>query len=163
MLFNGASWTFLGSLTPGAGDSHPLSLNNKGEVVGASPTIPGGGKSHAFHWANGVMRDLGTLPGLDYSEAYHINEAGQIVGTSYNTDGYNNYWDWTAVIWTSEGIQDLNHLVVNLPPNVVLRRAYAINNQGCIVGDYYGQREAPFLLIPISPVVAGGINVLLLD
>jgi uncharacterized membrane protein len=161
-IFTDTGWIFLGSLSPGEKDSRPRSLNNKCEVVGVSPTLPGGGKPQAFHWFNGAMRKLGTLPGLEYTDAYHINEAGQIVGTCFNADGYNNYWDWTAVIWTPEGIQDLNKLVVNLPPNTVLRRAYAINNHGWIVGDC-SPGERPFLLIPFSPSVGEALSLLLLD
>jgi probable HAF family extracellular repeat protein len=119
-LFNGTGWTFLGSLTPGGKESRPTSLNNKGEVVGSSPSQPGGGMLHAFHWHNGVIKDLGTLRGFIQSDALHINEAGQIVGTCCNDPG--TWWGYTAVIWTPEGIQDLNKLVVNLPPNTVLRR-----------------------------------------
>jgi|GEM_PF-4880874 len=159
-IFTGAGWTFLGSLIPGEKDSRPSSLNNKGEVVGSSPTQPGGGILHAFHWHNGVMDDLGTLPGFIQSDALHINEAGQIVGTCYN-DPF-NWWDYTAFIWTPEGIQDLNQLVANLPPDTVLRRAYAINNSGWIVGEC-GPGERPFLLIPFSPSVGEALSLLLLD
>ena len=55
-------------------------LNDSGQVVGESYTA--GGELRAFITGpNGVgMRDLGTLGGNNYSRAYGINDAGQVVG-----------------------------------------------------------------------------------
>ena len=41
---------------------------------------------HAFLWQNGVMTDLGVLPGDEDSGAAAINNLGQIVGSSGRTD-----------------------------------------------------------------------------
>ena len=41
---------------------------------------------HAFLWQNGVMTDLGVLPGDEDSGASAINSLGQIVGSSGRTD-----------------------------------------------------------------------------
>ena len=41
---------------------------------------------HAFLWQNGVMTDLGVLPGDEDSGAGAINNLGQIVGSSGRTD-----------------------------------------------------------------------------
>jgi uncharacterized membrane protein len=103
------------------------------------------------------MRNLGTLPGFHHSEACHINESGQIVG-------YASY-DWftgpyRALIWTEEGIKDLNDLVVSLPPDAVLEVAYAINDQGQIVGS---SSNGPFLLTPVRAQAAAALKLLLLD
>jgi probable HAF family extracellular repeat protein len=39
-----------------------LAINNRGQIVGESD-LPGDTATHAFLWQNGVMTDLGTLPG----------------------------------------------------------------------------------------------------
>lgn len=53
-------------------------INNTGQVVGNS--------GHAFLWQNGIMRDIGTLPGSSFGYANGINNNGQVVGYS-STNG----------------------------------------------------------------------------
>jgi probable HAF family extracellular repeat protein len=84
--------TDLGAL--GGIRSHAADINNKGQVVGwwmAALWEP-----RAFLWEVGVMIDLGTLEGRERARAFAINDAGQIVGCSYQ--------DWIgegeAVLWT---------------------------------------------------------------
>jgi len=38
------------------------------------------GPFRAFLYSDGAITDLGTLPGGNYSQAYAINNSGQIVG-----------------------------------------------------------------------------------
>jgi probable HAF family extracellular repeat protein len=52
----------------GGSGSSAYGINNKGQVVGNSVTSTGA--QHAFIWQNGVMTDLGTLPGGTISQAY---------------------------------------------------------------------------------------------
>jgi probable HAF family extracellular repeat protein len=70
-------------------------INKQGAVVGsADTTIPDpyapncfNGDcfvSHAFQWQNGILSDLGALPGGYSSLALAINSRGQIVGVSQN-------------------------------------------------------------------------------
>jgi probable HAF family extracellular repeat protein len=52
-------------------------INDRGQIIGITSVR----HQHAFLWANGKRRDLGTLGGLE-SEPVAINERGQIVGIS---------------------------------------------------------------------------------
>lgn len=66
-------------------------INNSGVVVGWS-----GGMydARAQLWKDGVLQDLGTLPGGTISQAYGINNYGQVVGYSTGADGWEH-----AVLW----------------------------------------------------------------
>jgi probable HAF family extracellular repeat protein len=111
--------TWLGSLTPGSG-SGPTDINDLGQVVGWS-SVPLPDYKHAFLWENGVMTDLGTLPGdYRYWEATAINDVSQIVGIYEESDPlYRKHafvWE-NGVITELPGVKrvhtvvtDINHL-----------------------------------------------------
>src|SRR5262245_5530963 len=70
----------LGGLT-GAGDqAFALAINERGQIVGWSATPSQ--EIHAVLWQDGMVTDLGTLPGDNLSWAMAINDRGQIVGFS---------------------------------------------------------------------------------
>lgn len=73
--------------------------------------------NHAAVWKDGRVLDLGTLGGAA-SQAFGLNELGQIVGQAQSKDGVNH-----AVRWVDGQIQDLG-----------LGRANKINEMGQIVG-----------------------------
>ena len=117
---NPAAYTIKDLGTLGGGDSRAYSINDRGQVVGGSTTT--GSITHAFLY-DGIMHDLGTLPGGNSSVAYGINDRGQVVGQSYASssgEGHAFLYDGT--------MHDLGTLGG--------RNSYArdINNSGQVVG-----------------------------
>ena len=125
-------------------------MNDFGDVVGSSASPEG--FLHAFVWTGGTMQDLGTLGGSS-SSAYGINSSGDIVGCSYIPEAQNSH----AFLWKGGGLLDLNSLIPK-DSGWELNEAYAINENGQIVGDgtYRGQTRA-FRLDPQLIAVAAGI------
>ena len=130
-LWQNGVMTDLGTL-PGGSYSYANSINNHGQIVGSScyDEKTSGDitycYNHAFLWQNGVMTDLGSLPGGNNSVAGCINDKGQIVGNSENATG-----DWHACYWENSNsvLKDLGTL-----PGGSGSYAYSINNNGQIVG-----------------------------
>ena len=115
-------------------------INDNGQVVGRF-SYP----YHAFLWQDGVMQDLGTLPGSSDSIAYGINNAGQVVGGGSLFD--------RAFLWQNGTMYDLNSLLVNTDSGWVLHWALAINNVGQIagIGKNPQGKGTFFLLNPLPP------------
>src|SRR6184192_596948 len=114
----------------------PTAINQHGDVVGFSgdPAFVEGNVLHAFIWTkdNGIkaLKPLrGRIPQHVDSEAYGINEAGQVVGVSCDADQV----DCRAVIW-DHGVYptDLNDLKGSA--SAFLALAKDINNKGEITG-----------------------------
>jgi probable HAF family extracellular repeat protein len=87
------------------------------------------GNDHAFSWRNGVIADLGTLPGGTYAEAWAVNAGGQIVGEADDGNGFSH-----PVLWQNGFITDLG-----IPSGVNVAHAQGINGNGQVVG--YGDGD----------------------
>jgi probable HAF family extracellular repeat protein len=101
-------------------------INNSGQlVVSAADSF---GDARGYLYSDGVgFQDLGTLGGR--VEAWGINDAGQIIGSSHLPGGPPNVVH--AFVWSeATGMQDIGAL-----PGVGFAEAYSINNLGSIVGD----------------------------
>jgi probable HAF family extracellular repeat protein len=97
----------LGSLDTST-NTYAYAVNNLGDIVGSSGVLDSSGteQSHAFFYATGELRDLGTLGGAS-SYAYGINDLGQIVGYSELAGGSTLH----AFIYLEGQMRDLNDLI----------------------------------------------------
>jgi probable HAF family extracellular repeat protein len=140
-------------------------FNDTGEVVGHSQystLCPGPGQGpidHAYLWRNGVMSDLGTVPGINpqegLSSAWGINSKTQIVGNAAPCD----YSIIDAFLWENGSMVDLNTLI---PPGSALHLALPIyiSDLGEITGlGYFPNGDwHSFLLIPCDENHRGDEN-----
>ena len=129
-------------------NSEAYAINSAGQVVGWMDNWPDDELAFIWDATNGIQ-GLGTLGG-DASTAWDINDAGQVVGWAENDDYVPH-----AFIYQDGVLEDLNDLVdpTDMAGWSYLNTAYAINNDGWIVGSgvktgasYY----QPFLLRPLE-------------
>jgi probable HAF family extracellular repeat protein len=150
----------LGGTTTATAPAHgniALSINNQGQIVGAS-LVADNTNVHPFLWTKEEgMRDLGTLPGDVSGAGLDINAAGAVVGPSVDEKG-----DLRAFVWQNGAMSDLNDLVpADFPLFLLL--AVSINNHGDIVG-FGVQKDEPhaihaFLAAPDHGAIAAGESI----
>jgi probable HAF family extracellular repeat protein len=87
---------------------------------------------NAFQWQNGVLTNLGTLPGSQWSTTNWISGNGLIAGISLNgeTDPLTGFPQGRAVLWQDNSIADLGTLQGGYESF-----AFGVNNRGQVVGD----------------------------
>lgn len=138
-FYSGGTMTDIGTLSGGS-QSLLRGINNNGDATGGSDNAT---KTHAIIYSGGVLQDIGTLGG-DYAVGIDINDAGEVVGSSYltgNTASHAFYFDGTTMI-------DLGSIVVGGNSNAV-----SINNNGEIVG--YSNNSTYSTMIPF--LYSGGV------
>jgi probable HAF family extracellular repeat protein len=124
------------------------SINSRGIVVGNADTstadpyclVPSCLLNHAFRWRNGVVTDLGALPGGNDSFAFGINDRGWVAGVSENglIDPMTGSPEMRAILWKDDEIINLGTLGGNASG------ANAVNNRGQVVGGALNTISAPF-------------------
>lgn len=144
------------------------SINDKGQVVGGLHHVslvvpPKPGLPHeTVNYQHAVLFDptgdsnsvdLGTLPGGDHSNAYSINNNGQIVGYAYTSSDEKH-----AAMFDSTGGGDNIDLNELIDPALgwTLTEARCINDNGWIVGQMTNAEgdEHAFLLTPTPLKIA---------
>lgn len=120
-------------------------VNSVGQIVGfsdttlTSPDPANPNTVHAVLWQTNsggayVVTDLGAPPGLPYSEANAINNAGQVVGFAVSSAALPNFQQ-AGFVWDSvNGMRDLNSLLP-AASGWQITNAYDINDSGQIVGN----------------------------
>src|SRR6266480_2415992 len=132
----------------------PTAINQRGDVVGfaGDPLYVDGDIVHAFMWTReDGIRQLKPLkhrtPEHVDSEAYGINENGQVVGISCDA----NFADCRAVIWDHSSVpSDLNDGKGSF--SAVLTSAKDINDNGEITGRAFDpiMGLTAYLAVPVS-------------
>jgi probable HAF family extracellular repeat protein len=125
-------------------ESQARAINDFGQVVGETTTLTG--TQEAFRWSNGTSENLGTLTPGRSSEAFSINNEGNIVGTAEAissitfetnpithlvtiTTNYHNH----AFLYSNGSMLDLNS-VISTNSGWELYYAFSINNSDQILG-----------------------------
>jgi probable HAF family extracellular repeat protein len=130
-------------------------LNNRGVVAGSADTSTADPFclnadcliSHTFQWRNGVLTDLGALPGalpgLNGSIPIWINDRGDIVGSSENgkIDPAIGFPEFRAVLWKDGQIIDLGTF------GGTVSIAFAVNNRAQVAGFALNAVPDPFPLL----------------
>jgi probable HAF family extracellular repeat protein len=108
-----------------------FAINDHGIVAGQA-TLSDNKTFHPVLWQDGVVADLGVLPGDLVGAALAINSIGDVVGASVSAPGPSS-GNPRAFVWRNGTATDLNSLVSGTPP-LYLLTAFGINDFGAIVG-----------------------------
>lgn len=150
VLWKNGKAIHLGNL--GGNETVSVTLNDGDQVAGFANNaildplsfFGWGTQTRAFTWKNGVIQDLGTLGGPD-AMAGHINNSGQIAGSSYIDDNPNpdtGIPTLNPFLWQNGQMLDLGSL------GGTLGFVYHMNNHGQVIGESFlaGNVEShPFL------------------
>jgi probable HAF family extracellular repeat protein len=149
--------TFGGPSSTVNGEPDQHVINNAGTVVGGADTsiptpepgcfnpvlLPDCFISHAFVWNGESLKDLGTLPGGNFSFAAAINQRGQIAGVSETSliDPASGNSEFHAVLWDKGKILDLGTL------GGTASFAATLNDRGQVTGAALNDVPDPFSIL----------------
>src|SRR5665213_3382672 len=126
-IYSGGVMKNLGTL--GGQGAKAAGINAAGQVVGWSD-ITGNTAEHAFVYANGLMTDIGVLPGGADSEADAINTAGQVTGRASLPSSDPEQFIQHAFLYAGGVMRDLGSLSGPSGDS----EGYAINDHGDVTG-----------------------------
>jgi len=134
---------------PSGGGAATDILSPRGIVVGAADTSipdpscfnPDCFVAHAFQSQNGLMTDLGALPGVNNSFANWISPRGLVAGFSQNgaIDPLLGVPEINAVLWKDGEIVNLGTIEGGYESN-----AFAVNDRGQVAGVFVNTIPDPF-------------------
>ena len=101
-------------------DSYVAGIDNAGDIVGGY----GFGSANGFEQSGTKFRNVTPPGGQGWASADGINNFGQIVGWSYGNDGF--------------FYQNGKYTVIKVTDQYFLTEALGINDNGMIVGSYFG-------------------------
>jgi len=107
--------------------SDAYAINDHGQAVGYVSTTDGS-TIVASLWENGGVKNLGILPGDGAAFATGINNRVQVVGSTFNSQGWSR-----GFIWQDDVMTDLNTLIPE-DSNLFIIAASNINERGQISG-----------------------------
>jgi probable HAF family extracellular repeat protein len=131
--------------TLGGQYSIAYAINARGQVVGEAST-PMLRENRAFLYYRGTLRNLGVLPGGEFSSARDINDSGQVVGLVVGHTGEVPYQK--GFLYEARRMRDLNTLI-DPASGWSITNADGINNNGqiaatgCRAGVCYALRLDP--------------------
>jgi len=110
-------------------------INNTGQVVGWTGTFNSVGGTAFITGANGAgVTSLGVLSGRQYSKAFRINDAGQVVGFSYNANPNSFITYYARGFMTGPNGVGMTDLGALDPAGIGYSSAWGINAAGQVVG-----------------------------
>ncbi len=129
-VWQDGTMTDLGDLSEAGGaGGFARDISDTGIVVGTMFTANG---ERAFRWEDGQAQDLGVMYTFDRSEAWAVNDAGDIVGRMWHSG---NPAITRAFVWRNGQMYDLEPQVINIDStDLKIEQAYDINASGQIVG-----------------------------
>jgi probable HAF family extracellular repeat protein len=123
LKWTGGILSDLGTL--GGRQAVALAINNANDQVVGYSTLPGDQVTKAFHYANGHMTALETLPGATLSYPYDISDNGYVVGAAVAGSPAKPF-----------RLRNGSVEALSLPTGARTGSANAVNNIGAAVGTY---------------------------